>query len=90
VTTVQELKPGDVFEMGGETATLLVTHNHPVYRHAGMALVVWWLHKEQRYSFDALLWIQELPGKVVNGPLGYVSQDQLDRAWLEGAKGANL
>lgn len=42
---------------------------HPLYQHApGMRLVVWWLIDERMYSFDALLDIQELPGRVASTP----------------------
>jgi hypothetical protein len=53
-------------------------------------LVVWWLHAEQRYSFDALLWCQELLGRVVGGPFGPANRETRERAWREAAKGGNL
>jgi hypothetical protein len=83
---VRDLEPGDVLEMGGATATLIVTAPHPFYS-ARFALVIWWLHAEQRYSFDALEWRQWLPGNVVRGPLGAVGRDQRERAWRDAAKG---
>lgn len=87
---VRDLSPGDVFEMNGAAATVIVTAPHPVYRGGTLALVVWWLHAERRYSFDALAWGQMLPGSVLRGPLGPVSQDQRDRAWREALKAGDL
>lgn len=87
--TVRDLEPGDVLEMGGATATLIVTAPHPWYS-AQFALVVWWLHAEQRFSFDALLWRQVLPGRLVRGPLGPVSREVRERAWREAAKAGDL
>lgn len=89
MTAVRDMEPGDVLEMGGATATLIVTCPHPWYG-AQFALVVWWLHGEQRYSFDALLWRQELPGRVLRGPYGPVSSDQRERAWRTATKAGNL
>lgn len=89
MTAVQDLEPGDVLEMGGATATLIVTCRHPWYS-AQFALVVWWLHGEERFTFDALLWRQELLGRVLRGPYGPVSSAQRERAWREAAKGGKL
>jgi hypothetical protein len=89
MTEVQELQAGDVLELGGATATLIVTTPHPWY-NSGFALVVWWLHAEQRYTFDALLWRQELLGRVVRGPFGPVNRDVRERAWREATKGGQL
>jgi hypothetical protein len=89
MTEVRDLQAGDVIEMGGATATVIVTSPHPWY-NSGFALVVWWLHAEQRYSFDALLWRQELLGRVVRGPLGPAGREQRERAWREATKAGNL
>jgi hypothetical protein len=89
MSAVRDLSPGDVLEMNGATATLIVTAPHPWYS-ARFALVVWWMHAEQRYSFDALLWNQELLGTVVRGPLGEVAQERRERAWREATKAGNL
>lgn len=89
MTQVRDMEPGDVLEMGGATATLIVTCPHPWYS-AQFALVVWWLHAERRYSFDALLWRQELLGRVVRGPFGGVDPETRERAWREAMKEANL
>jgi hypothetical protein len=85
VTAVRDLQPGDVFEMAGDTATVIVTAPHPIYRGGQMALVVWWLHRERRYSFDALDWRQELPGTVIPS-----NEPRRQRAWREALKDSNL
>ena len=90
MTTVRDLLPGNVMEMSGNTATVIVTTPHPFYRGGSLALVVWWLHDEQRFSFDALSWHQVLPGRIVTGPFGVVPQDQLDRAWQAAMKEGNV
>lgn len=89
MTAVRDLEPGDVLEMGGATATLIATCPHPFYS-AQFALVIWWLHGEQRYTFDALLWRQELLGRVVRGPFGSQGREQRERAWREATKAGNL
>lgn len=89
MTEVRDLEPGDVLEMGGATATVIVTSPHPWYS-AQFALVVWWLHAEQRYTFDALLWRQELLGRVVRGPFGPVNRNVRELAWREATKAGNL
>lgn len=58
---IDQLRPGDrtSHHTIGE-ATLLVIHQpHPL--HPGLALVVWWMHREQRWSIDALYPSQLLP-----------------------------
>jgi hypothetical protein len=69
---VRDLQPGDVFVMDGTggMATVVVTTSHPLYTSPvgapnKMALVIWYLHEERRFSLDALMWRQELPGRVM-------------------------
>jgi hypothetical protein len=59
--------------MGGR-GTVIITAAHPLYTNPfgqgadntrSMALVVWYLHDERRFSFDALAWVQELPGSLM-------------------------
>jgi hypothetical protein len=57
---VIDLQPGDKIVGkgvdGDRTATFLVQQKHPLY--PGLQLVVWWLHEEGSWSFDALSPIQ--------------------------------
>lgn len=73
---VRDLQPGDVFVMDGTQGrgTVIITTEHPLYGSpfakegnlsSAMALVVWYLHDEARFSFDALAWVQELPGVLM-------------------------
>lgn len=59
---IDELEPGDVVldTALGIHATMLALHvPHPLYPQ--LALVIWWMHEERRWSFDALHPQQELP-----------------------------
>lgn len=66
---IDTLVPGDVVTLPGlDTGTLVaVVTPHPLkqYGDAGLSLVIWWLHTEKRWSFDALLARQELTPAVV-------------------------
>lgn len=57
---VIELTPGDkivgVGPEGKRTATFLAQTKHPMY--PGLQLVIWWLHEEGTWSFDALSPVQ--------------------------------
>lgn len=73
---VIDLTPGDrITSMGidGDIhATFLVQSKHPIY--PGLQLVVWWMHEEARWSFDALSPIQQVG--VLDAPLGTFTHQQ--------------
>lgn len=73
---VIDLSPGDrVTSLGvdGDVhATFLVQSKHPLY--PGLQLVIWWVHEEARWSFDALSPIQQVG--VLDSPLGMFTHQQ--------------
>jgi len=88
MTAVRDLEPGQVYvmDMTGDVGTVIVTTSHPIYANGRMALVVWWLHRERRYTFDALDWRQELPLALVSGR----NEPEKVRAWRDAMREANL
>lgn len=65
---ISDLKPGDQWFIDDDHGATFVGAftPHPVY--PSLALVIWWLHHEQRWSLDALRITQEIPGRLV--PVG--------------------
>jgi len=88
---INELTPGDVVTMPGlDTGTLIaIVYPHPInqYGNAGLALVIWWLHTEKRWSFDALLPYQELTGAVVEPTDFFRQQSALRSAIIDAQQG---
>lgn len=71
---VIDLQPGDrvTDESHTESATFLTQSRHPLY--PTLQLVVWWLHSDARWSFDALSPVQYV-GEL-DTPYGTFTHDQ--------------
>jgi hypothetical protein len=83
---VRDLQAGEVYAMNGASAVVMAVCPHPIYTGGRMALVVWWLHEERRYSFDALAWHQVLPVVLISGR----NLPERERAWREAMRAGNL
>jgi hypothetical protein len=60
---IRDLVPGDKLTYA-ETCAIYIGRitPHPLYSH--LWLIIWWMVEEQRYSFDALSPLQEVPGTL--------------------------
>lgn len=60
---IRDLIPGDKLTYA-ETSAIYIgrTTPHPLY--SSLWLIIWWMVEEQRYSFDALSPLQEVPGTL--------------------------
>lgn len=68
---VDELVPGDLVKNYPMEAVFITrVAPHPLFPpETGLILVIWFLHNEGEYSFDALLPMQEVGSRIASGDI---------------------